>query len=120
MIGIIIAVHVLVCVGLIVLVLVQRGRGGGLVESFSGIETMFGTKTSAFLTKSTTVLSVIFFITCLSLALLSVQRSKSLIDRDKNASATQPAVNQTQTEPQPAAQQPQTPTGTQPQAAAQE
>ena len=71
--------HIIVCSGLIVIVLVQRGRGGGLVEGFSGVESMFGTRTSAFLTKATTVLSVLFFATCIGLAGLSARRSKSLM-----------------------------------------
>ena len=74
-----IVVHVTACVVLIVLVLIQRGRGAGLVESFAGVESMFGTKTSDFLTRITTIMSVIFFITCLSLAVLSVKQSKSLM-----------------------------------------
>ncbi len=78
--GFIIVIHVIACVSLIVIVLIQRGKGGGLLESFSGLETMFGTKTSAFLTKTTTIFSVIFFITCLLLTFLSVKRSKSLME----------------------------------------
>ena len=74
-----ITIHVIVCAALIALVLIQRGRGGGLVDSFQGVESMFGTKTNTFLTRSTTVLSVVFFITCLSLAVLSVKQSKSLL-----------------------------------------
>jgi preprotein translocase subunit SecG len=75
----IVVIHVIVCIGLIGLVLIQRGRGAGLVESFSGVESMFGTKTNAFLTRATTVLSVLFFVTCLSLALISIRQSKSLM-----------------------------------------
>lgn len=75
----IIILHVIACVVLIILVLIQRGRGAGLVESFAGVESMFGTKTSAFLTRTTTIMSVIFFLTCLSLAVLSVKQSKSLM-----------------------------------------
>ncbi len=75
----IIIIHVIICIGLIGLVLIQRGRGSGLVESFSGVESMFGTKTNEFLTRTTTVLSILFFITCLSLAVLSVRQSRSLM-----------------------------------------
>jgi preprotein translocase subunit SecG len=75
----IIVIHVIVCIGLIGLVLIQRGRGSGLVESFQGVESMFGTKTNTFLTRTTTVLSIIFFITCLSLALISIRQSRSLM-----------------------------------------
>ena len=74
-----IVIHVIACIVLIGLVLIQRGRGAGLVESFAGVESMFGTKTSAFLTRTTTIMSVIFFFTCLGLAVLSVRQSKSLM-----------------------------------------
>jgi preprotein translocase subunit SecG len=79
MMTLIIVVHVIACIVLIVLVLIQRGRGAGLVESFPGVESMFGTKTSAFLTRTTTIMSIVFFLTCLSLAVLSVKQSKSLM-----------------------------------------
>ena len=79
-----IIIHVTACVVLIGLVLIQRGRGAGLVESFAGVESMFGTKTSAFLTRTTTIMSVVFFMTCLGLAVLSVKQSKSLM-RDVRA-----------------------------------
>jgi len=92
MMAFVIVVHVLVCVALIALVLVQRGRGGGLVESFQGVESMFGTKTNEFLTRSTTILSIVFFITCLSLAFLSVKQSRSLLSNVKQTSvASAPA-----------------------------
>lgn len=79
MISILTILHVIICVLLMVVVLIQAGRGGGLVEGFSGVESVFGTKTSAFLTKTTTVLSILFFITCLSLAILSSRQGKSLM-----------------------------------------
>ncbi|MCM8763411.1 MAG: preprotein translocase subunit SecG [Candidatus Omnitrophica bacterium] len=76
-------IHILACLLLIGIILIQSGRGGGLVESFSGVESMLGTKTSAFLTRLTTVLAVIFITTCLTLALLSIQRGKSVTERIK-------------------------------------
>lgn len=76
---IVIIIHVIACVVLIGLVLVQRGRGGGLVDSFQGVESMFGPKTNEFLTRTTTILSIVFFISCLTLAFLSVKQSKSLL-----------------------------------------
>lgn len=96
-------IHVTVCVGLIILVLIQRGRGSGLVESFAGVESMFGTKTSAFLTRTTTILSIMFFLTCLSLAIFSVRQSKSLMIDHK------PKKTESQQLPQPAAQTTQAP-----------
>lgn len=85
MMGFVITIHVVACALLIILVLVQRGRGGGLVESFAGVESMFGTKTNAFLTRTTTICAVIFFLTCLALAILSVRQSKSLLANVKPA-----------------------------------
>lgn len=85
MMTVVIIFHGIVCILLIILVLIQRGRGGGLVESFSGVESMFGTKTNAFLTKATTVLSSVFFITCLVLAIMSVKQSKSLLSNVRPA-----------------------------------
>ncbi|MCX7927477.1 MAG: preprotein translocase subunit SecG [Candidatus Omnitrophica bacterium] len=71
--------HVLVCIILIAIILVQRGRGGGFVEAFSGLESMLGTKTSTFLSKLTSVLAVLFFLSCLNLAFLSLRESRSLM-----------------------------------------
>lgn len=108
----VIIVHVLICAGLIGIVLIQRGRGSGLVESFAGVESMFGTKTDAFLTRATTVLSTMFFITCLTLAVLSVKQSKSLMKSipiaTGEASATAPTQDSaavSQTAPQVPAQE---------------
>ncbi|TAM37850.1 preprotein translocase subunit SecG [bacterium] len=83
MMTLIIIIHVIACVVLITLVLIQRGRGAGLVESFAGVESMFGTKTNAFLTRTTTIMAIVFFLTCLSLAVLSVRQSKSLMSSVK-------------------------------------
>ena len=73
-------IHVLVSVLLIVVILIQRGRGGGLVESFSGMESMFGTKTSQFLTRATAILAILFLCSSISLALLAARQTRSLID----------------------------------------
>ncbi len=107
----IIILHAVICVALIGLVLIQRGRGSGLVESFSGVESMFGTKTNAFLTRATTVLSIFFVLTCLSLAVLSIKQSKSLMTNIKpqNAPAEKiaPKVEPTKQTPVNQAQMPQ-------------
>lgn len=79
MMSLVITIHVIVCIVLITAILIQRGRGGGFIESFSGLESMFGTKTSEFLSRLTSVLAVVFFFTCLGLAFLSLKESKSLM-----------------------------------------
>ena len=79
MIGIVIGIHIIACVGLIFFILIQSGRGGGLIQSFSSAESILGTKTNTFLTKSTTAFAITFFLTCLLLAFLSIQQSKSIV-----------------------------------------
>lgn len=77
----VIAIHIIACIGLIFFILIQQGKGGGLIDSFSSAESIFGTKTNTFLTKVTTGLAITFFITCLLLAFISVQQSKSVVER---------------------------------------
>jgi len=72
---------VIVCVALIAVILVQRGRGGGLIESLAGADSLFGTKTSAFLVKTTITLATLFFVLSLTLAYLSKQRGRSITER---------------------------------------
>lgn len=84
-------VHILAAVLLVVAILVQRGRGGGLLESFAGVESMFGTKTSEFLTRITAAFAIIFLFTSVSLALLAARRGRSLID-EKAVSLPQQAA----------------------------
>ncbi len=79
MMGILIVFHAIICVLLIIIILIQAGRGGGLVEGFSGVESMFGPKTSTFLTKVTSIFSALFLISCVSLAVLSARQSRSLL-----------------------------------------
>ena len=75
------AVHIGVVISLVGIILVQRGRSGGLIEALGGVESIFGTKTSALLVKITVILSILFFVTSISLAYLSKQRGKSLIEK---------------------------------------
>jgi len=88
--GLIIAIHLIVCALLIAIILIQAGRGGGLVESFSSVESMFGPKTNTFLTRATTILAIIFFLTCISLAFLSARQSRSLMRNVKQPAAQSP------------------------------
>ena len=95
----VIAIHVIACIGLIFFILIQQGKGGGLIESFSSAESLFGTKTNTFLTKATSGLAITFFITCLLLAFISVQQSKSVVERhpvtqNKTAQTVDEVVNE--------------------------
>ena len=77
----ILIVHIGTVVVLIGLILVQRGRSSGLVEALGGVESIFGTKTNAFLVKATVFLAVLFFLTSISLVYLSKRRSTSLVEK---------------------------------------
>ncbi len=76
----VLAIHIIVVIGLLALILIQRGRSGGLVEALGGVESIFGTKTSGLFVKLTVTLAILFFVTSISLAYLSKQRSKSLFE----------------------------------------
>lgn len=72
--SLIIVIHILSAVAIIGLVLIQQGKGADMGASFgSGAsQTIFGSAGSGnALTKSTTWLAVLFFITSLSLAVLA-------------------------------------------------
>ena len=81
----VLVVHIVVVVSLIAVILIQRGRSGGLIEALGGVESIFGTKTSNLLVKGTVTLVVLFFVTSISLAYLSKQRGKSLMNTYKPA-----------------------------------
>src|SRR5437899_997194 len=71
-------VHVLVCVFLIIVVLLQSGKAADLAGAFGGMgsQTAFGPRGSAtLLSKATTVSAILFMITSLSLSILQTRRS---------------------------------------------
>lgn len=78
---ILIILYVVVCIALIVIVLLQSGKGGGLTGIFGsggGGQTIFGARAGDVMTKTTTVLAVCFMLFSLVLAILSAQRTSSL------------------------------------------
>ena len=75
-------IHVIVCVALIMIVLLQTGKGADIGAAFGGggSNTLFGTSgASTFLSKATTVAAIVFMITSLTLAYLSSQRTTTSI-----------------------------------------
>ncbi|MCP4652381.1 MAG: preprotein translocase subunit SecG [Candidatus Omnitrophica bacterium] len=84
--------HVIVVISLIGAILIQRGRSGGLVEALGGVESIFGTKTSALLVRVTVGLVVAFFTTSISLAYISKQRGKSLLEKYKDTPAQEAPI----------------------------
>jgi len=83
-------VHILVALGLIGLVLLQQGKGADIGAAFgSGASnTVFGARGSAnFLSRTTAVLAVLFFVTSLSLAyfVTAAPKRQSVIERAQPA-----------------------------------
>lgn len=79
--GLVIAIHIIASLVLIAVILLQAGRGGGLSESFGGssTQTLFGTKTSVFLTRATAASAIVYILTCLTLAVMTSHRGRSLV-----------------------------------------
>ena len=82
--GFVLFLHLIVTVLLVIVVLMQSGRGGGLTETFASAESMFGAKTSEVLVKATYILGSLFLILCLSLAILSTRKEQSLMANKMN------------------------------------
>ncbi len=74
-------VHVIVSLALILIVLLQTGKGAEMGASFGGSnQTVFGSRGSAtFMSKITTGAAILFMVTSLSLAYLSSQRRGSIM-----------------------------------------
>ncbi|HTS24255.1 MAG TPA: preprotein translocase subunit SecG [Bryobacteraceae bacterium] len=71
-------IHVVVCLFLIVVVLLQSGKAADLAGAFGGMgsQTAFGPRGSAtLLSKATTVSAILFMITSLSLSILATRNA---------------------------------------------
>lgn len=77
----IVSVHIIVCLGLILIVLLQTGKGASMGAAFGGSsQTIFGSSgATTFLGKLTTGVAVVFMITSLLLAFLTGPRQKSSV-----------------------------------------
>jgi preprotein translocase subunit SecG len=79
--------HVIVCVILVLVVLLQSGKGADLAGAFGGgaTQTAFGSRGPAsFLSKMTTIAAVVFMLTSISLSMISTQtEAKSILETTK-------------------------------------
>ncbi len=79
--SLLLVLHIVICASLILVVLLQAGKGGGLAGAFGGAggstgQALFGGRGAAtVLTKATTVLGIIFLATSLVLAVLASRDS---------------------------------------------
>ena len=93
-------VHVIACIVLILVVLLQAGKGANMGAVFGGSsQTIFGSSgPGTFLGKMTTAIAVIFMLTSLSLSYSVSHKASSLME-----GAAKPAAQQTAPVPGPAA-----------------
>jgi preprotein translocase subunit SecG len=94
----VIVLHVIACLFLIGVVLLQQGKNQDLANAFgggSGTQAAFGPRGSAnVLSKATTILAAVFMVTCLALSMLRPGRSGVLDQARQGAPApgASPAV----------------------------
>ena len=103
MITLVTAIHVIVCVFLILVILLQAGKGGGMGSAFggAGAQTVFGGRgAQTFLGKVTSVSAAIFMLTSLTLA---YQASRSGSEVAPEAQAPLPLQQPGPAQPVPAA-----------------
>jgi preprotein translocase subunit SecG len=89
-----IIIHIIVCIALIMIVLLQTGKGADMGAAFGGgsSQTLFGsTGASTFLTKATTAAAIIFMLTSLALAYMSGHKTGDSIMIDTKTPIEQQA-----------------------------
>jgi preprotein translocase subunit SecG len=90
----IVVIHVIVCIALIMIVLLQTGKGADMGAAFGGgaSQTLFGTTgASTFLSKATTAAAIVFMLTSLILAYMAGTRQDSDLVTDTPAVQRQTA-----------------------------
>ena len=87
-----ITIHVIACLFLIAVILLQAGRGGGLSDIAGGsqAQSILGTETNTFMKRMTEIFAIIFIITSLSLGIISTHKVKSLIEQKRMAQRVMP------------------------------
>lgn len=95
-------VHILICVFLVIVVLLQSGKAADLAGAFGGMgsQTAFGPRGSAtVLSKATTIAAALFMVTSLSLAILATRgagSATSVVEKSKGkavpATAAKPPI----------------------------
>jgi preprotein translocase subunit SecG len=88
----VIVIHIIVAVALILIVLLQTGKGADMGAAFGGggSQTLFGsTGISTFLSRLTTIAAIVFMLTSLGLAYLSSHRSGKSVMSEIHVPATE-------------------------------
>ena len=99
--AIITVIHIIVCFALILIVLIQAGKGAEMGAAFGGAsQTVFGSSGAmGFLTKLTTFAAIIFMITSLLLAFISSRRASTIM-KERPARSAPAAPQQIPVQPQ--------------------
>jgi preprotein translocase subunit SecG len=92
-----------VCGFLILLVLIQKGRGGGLASAFGGAggNTAFGSKTGDVLTWATSILFGVFLVLAVALNLLATAKHEDRIGPAAAVGTTGSSLPQPPSTPEP-------------------
>src|ERR1039457_319236 len=111
MVSIVVSIHVIVCVAMCIMILLQQGKGAEVGAVFGGSsQTVFGARGAGnALTKAIWVLAIIFFASSLFVALASARRvTGSIFDRPFSSapSSVMPASKQAPKNALPAAPAP--------------
>src|SRR5512135_2729566 len=88
---IIVIIHIIVSLALIMIVLLQHGKGAGIGAAFGGSsQTVFGSTGAApFLAKLTAVAAILFMVTSLGLTFLGRQKDASVMKGASKAPVSQ-------------------------------
>jgi preprotein translocase subunit SecG len=94
-------VHVIVCLALIMIVLLQHGKGAGIGAAFGGSsQTVFGSAGAApFLAKLTAAAAILFMVTSLGLTFMGRQKEASIMEGGGKPPAAQTAPVKTEAPP---------------------
>ncbi|MCU1273215.1 MAG: protein translocase subunit secG [Bryobacterales bacterium] len=104
----VVLIHVIVCMFLIIVILLQSGKAADLAGAFGGMgsQTAFGPRGSAtLLSKATTISAVVFMCTSLALSIMATRNAgagATVLERKMPAKQSTPA-------PTPAGKAPQSP-----------
>ena len=105
--NLVLLLHVVAAIGIIILVLIQHGKGADMGAAFGGgsAGSLFGATGSAnFLSRTTAILATVFFLTSLGMAYLATHRPAS-------SGGVMDSVTNTAPAPKPAAPAPAAPSG---------
>jgi preprotein translocase subunit SecG len=94
MLSVVVGIHILVCVSLVIVILLQQGKGADVGAVFGGSsQTVFGASgAGSALTKATAALGAIFFATSIFLAYASTRRVSGSIFQGSSRRSIMPVA----------------------------